>query len=136
MKRPLRNGLVAGALAGAVSGAPSTLHALVTGRGPLDATRAAGHILAPRASGTRLVASALVVHSLLSLGWGVALAAMLPRGREAQAGAVAGLGIALLDLAAVGRRIPEVQALPLWPQVADHLAFGAVAGWTLSRLRA
>ncbi|NUT55427.1 MAG: hypothetical protein HOQ03_05530, partial [Thermoleophilia bacterium] len=48
-------------------------------------------------------------------------------------GALAGLGIAALDLGLVGRRFARVRALPLGPQVADHVAFGAIAGRLLRR---
>jgi hypothetical protein len=45
---------------------------------------------------------------------------------------VAGLAIAALDLGLVGRHRPLIRALPLLPQVADHVAFGAVAGTVLA----
>lgn len=83
-----------------------------------------------------LVAAALPVHLSLSLGWALVLARVLPRGREtAAAGAVAGLGIAALDLGLIGRWFPRIRALPLLPQVADHLAFGATVGYVLERRR-
>lgn len=131
------DGLVAGAVAGLVSGIPSTLHSMATGRGLLDATAAAGRLVAsaraPRS--VRVVAGGLV-HGALSLGWGVVLAHVLPRGREPAAGAVAGAAIAALALGTVGRRVEEIRALRLLPQVADHVAFGAVVGFVLSRRRA
>jgi hypothetical protein len=39
------------------------------------------------------------------------------------------------DGIAVGRRVPRVRALPLLPQLADHVLFGAVAGYVLGRRR-
>jgi hypothetical protein len=123
LSRALRAGLVAAA----VSGAPSTAHALATRRDPLAATLAAGSLLLPRETRRlRLVVAAVPVHLALSLGWAVVLERAGVRG--ARAGAVAGLAIALLDLGVVGRRLPRVRALPLWPQVADHAAFGIVVG--------
>jgi hypothetical protein len=128
----VRDGLVAGAVAALPSGLPSTLHALATGRDPLAATLAAGSLLLPGETRRgRLVAAALPVHVALSLGWGVALS--LARVRGAAAGAAAGLAIAALDLGVVGRRLPRIRGLPLAPQVADHLAYGAVAGAVLRR---
>jgi hypothetical protein len=124
--------LRAAAVAAALSGIPSTVHAIVTGRDPLEATLAAGSILLPdETRSTRLLAAAVPVHLALSLGWTVAL----DRGgvRGARAGAVAGLAIAALDLGVVGRRFPRVRALPLLPQLADHAAFGAFAGLFLAR---
>ena len=58
---------MAGAWAAALSGAPSTLHALATGRDPLEATKAAGSILLPDERRTLpLVAAALPVHLALA----------------------------------------------------------------------
>ena len=46
-------------------------------------------------------------------------------------GALAGLAIGGLDLGIAARRVPAIAALPQVPQLADHVAFGAVAGWML-----
>jgi len=124
----------AGLLAATLSGTPSTLHALMRRRSPLEATLAAGAMVTGerRPAAVRL-AAALLVHLALSLGWTVLLDRVLPdRGRAAW-GALAGLGIAALDLGVVGRRIPAIRALPPGPQVADHVAFGAIAGAALGR---
>lgn len=124
--------LRAAAWAAALSGIPSTIHALATGRDPLEAVYAAGAILLPRETRPRrLVVAAVPVHLALSLAWTVWLdrAAIRSPGR----GALAGLAIAALDLGVVGRRIPRVRALSLLPQVADHVAFGAIAGILLGR---
>jgi hypothetical protein len=130
----LRSGLWAGAVAGALSGAPSTVHALVTRRPPLDAARAAGTLLlADDAPPLGLAAAGAVAHGAISLGWGVALAGVLPRRRAVLCGALAGLAIAALDLGVLGRRWPRIRALPRWPQVADHVAYGALVGAVLSR---
>jgi hypothetical protein len=132
--RTLRAGLTAGAIAGVLSGAPSTVHALATGRPPLDALRAAGSLLVPDdAPPRRLAAAGVFAHGALSLGWGVALAAALPRRGTAVWGALAGLAIAGVDLGALGGRWRRIRALPRWPQVADHVAYGALVGALLSR---
>ncbi len=138
----MRDGLVAGAVAGVLSGAPSTLHALVTGGDVLEASRAAGTLLDSdenwsdeSSNGPRLLAAAAVGHTALSLGWGTALALALPRRHTVMWGALAGLGVAALDLGVGARRFPRIRALPLGPQVADHVAFGAVAGAVLSARR-
>jgi hypothetical protein len=123
VERRLRAGLAAAAL----SGAPSTAHALLAGRDPLEATLAAGSLLLPREQRrARLLAAALPVHLALALGWTAVLDRASVRG--SRAGALAGLAIAALDLGLVGRRFARVRALPLLPQLADHAAFGAVAG--------
>lgn len=115
-----------------LSGIPSTAHALLTGRDPLEATLAAGSVLLPReTSRARLVAAAVPLHLALSLGWTIVLDRAGVRG--ARAGAAAGLAVAAFDLGVVGRRFPRIRALPLLPQLADHAAFGAVAGLLLRR---
>jgi hypothetical protein len=130
----LRAGLRAGVVAGVLSGAPSTVHALATGRSPIDALRAAGTLLVGEHAPPRAQAAAgVVAHGTISLGWGVVLAAVLPRRRTVVWGALAGLAVAGLDLAVLGRRWPRIRALPTLPQVADHVAFGALVGGVVSR---
>ena len=132
--RDLRAGLAAGAVAGALSGVPSTVHAVATGRSPVDALEAAGTLLlADDSLPSARVAAGLVAHGAISLGWGVVLAAVLPRRRSVLWGALAGLAIAGLDLGVLGRRWPRIRALPTVPQVADHVAFGALVGAVVSR---
>ena len=121
----------AAAWAALLSSAPSTLHALATGRDPLEATLAAGSILLPRETQrTRLLAAAVPVHLALSLGWALALDRAGARG--AGRGALAGLAIGVLDLSLAARLVPRIRALPLLPQLADHVAYGAVAGHVLA----
>jgi len=127
-----RAAIRAGTCAALLSGFPSTLHALATGRDPLEATKAAGSILLPRETRTvPLVLAAAPVHLALSLGW--ALVLQKGRVRGTVPGTVAGLAIAALDLGLVGRRLPRIRALPLGPQVADHVAYGVVVGVVLAR---
>jgi hypothetical protein len=131
-----RAGLKAGVIAGALSGAPSTLHALATGRSPLAAVRAAGTLLLPDdAPSSHLLVAGVAAHSALSLGWGVALALLLPRRRALLWGALAGLAIAGIDLGILSRRWPRIRALPRVAQVADHVAYGALVGAVLSRTK-
>ena len=124
------DGVVAGAVAGVVSGAPSTVHALLTGRRPVEAVRAAGTLV-----GSPTVGAGTLVHLVVSLWWAAVLAAVLPRRRAVVSGAAAGLAIAVVDLGWVGRRLPRIRALPVVPQVADHVLFGAVVGAVLSARR-
>jgi hypothetical protein len=120
------------AWAAALSGIPSTAHALATGRDPFEATCAAGTILLPRETGRRrLLAAAVPVHFGISLFWTAVLRRAGVRG--ARRGAVAGLAIAAVDLGVIGRRFPRISALPLAPQLADHVAFGAIAGLLLAK---
>ena len=132
----IEDGLAAGAVAALLSGAPSTLHALATRTSPLEATLAAGTLLAPRARRpVVLLLAAVPVHVALSLGWALLLATVLPRRRTAAWGALGGLAIAALDLGVVGRRFPRIRALAPVPQVLDHLAYGVIVGVVLSRRR-
>jgi hypothetical protein len=121
--------LVASLVAGVLSGGPSTVHAVLTGRSPLAAARAAGTLLGREGLGRGLLA-----HAGITVAWTTVLARVLPRGQEIAGGAAAGLAIAALDLGVIGRRFPAIAALPPVPQVADHLAFGLAVGATL-RLR-
>jgi hypothetical protein len=122
--------LRAAAAAAALSGIPSTAHALLVGRDPLEATLAAGSVLLPRETRRGvLLAAAVPLHLALSLGWTLAFDRAGVRG--AARGAAAGLAIAALDLGVIGRRFPRIRALPLLPQLADHAAFGAVAARAL-----
>lgn len=122
----------AAAWAALLSGAPSTLHALATGRDPLAATTAAGSILLPgETQRARLLAAAVPVHLALSLGWAFALDRAGVQG--ARRGALAGLAIGVVDLSVAARVLPRIRALPLLPQLADHAAYGAVIGHVLAR---
>jgi hypothetical protein len=84
-----------------------------------------------------LLAAAAVTHGALSLGWTRVLA-RLAKGPLAGAAARSGAGavIAALDLGLArvigGPRFGPIAELPLVLQIADHLAFGALAGWLLA----
>jgi hypothetical protein len=131
------DGVAAGLISAVLSGLPSTTIALARGKDPLESTLALGRIALPAERRTLpLVLAAAPLHLALSLGWGVALAKLLPRGRTATWGAVAGIGIAALDLGLSRRAFPTVRDLELPPQVADHVAFGLVVGALVARRRA
>lgn len=131
-----RDAVAAGAIAALVGGAPSTVWALLSGADPLEPTLAAGSLLLPNERRrARLVVAAVPVHLALSLGWAFALERMLPRRHAVAGGAVAGAAIAALDLGVAGRRLGRIRTLPLAPQVADHLAYGATVGYVLARRR-
>ncbi len=138
---PTRNavvdGVAAGGWAAVGSGGPSTLHALLVGASPLEATLAAGTLLLPRETRPLpLVLAAIPAHLAISFSWGIVLAIALPRRGTVPAGALSGLAIAALDLGVLGRRFPRIRALPTWPQVADHVAYGAIVGIVVTRRRA
>ncbi len=127
-------GVRAGVFAGVVSGAPSTLFALVRREDPLAAACAAGRVLLPDERRVLpLLIAALPVHFGISVWWGTVLARVLPARRTVVWGAVGGLVIAALDLRLPGRRVAAVRALPVLPQVLDHVAFGVAVGVYLRR---
>lgn len=121
---------MAAVVAGVVSGAPSTAMALAAGESPLAAARAAGALL-----GRPGLVRGAAAHGVVSLGWGVVLARLLPARRTVAAGAAAGLAIAALDLGIAARRYPAISALDQRGQVLDHVAFGAVVGMVVARRR-
>jgi hypothetical protein len=123
----------AGAVAAVVSGIPSTAHALFTGGDVLAATRAAGTLLPGRRTRPG-VAAGLIAHVIVSAAWTGVLAARARHHRlGVGGGALAGLGIAALDLGIAARAYPAVRALARGPQILDHLVFGAVIGALLDR---
>lgn len=127
-------GVRAAVPAAVLSGLPSTLHALLTKRHALEASLAAGSIVLPtERRRLPLLVAAVPVHFALSVGWSVLLAAALPRRKRVVEGAAAGLAIAALDLGLVGKRFGRIRALPILPQIADHVAFGVIASLGLSR---
>lgn len=129
-RRPLPEVALATAAAAVVSGAPSTVHALVTGRSPLAAARAAATLLPGRDGRPGLVAG-LAVHVAVSAWWGTVLGLTLPRRHTVAWGAAAGAAIAALDLGVLARGKDEIRGLPQLPQWADHVVFGAAVGYGL-----
>jgi hypothetical protein len=110
-----------------LGGVPSTAWALVTGGDVLEPTRAAGSMLLPGETSTaRLVAAAAIVHPAVSAFWSLVLWRLLPRRATLEWALLAGILIALVDLKAIAPLFfPRVAALDFWPQLADHLAWGA-----------
>ena len=115
------------------SGLPSTLHALATGADPMEATRAAGRMLLPHATDPAILfAAAAVVHPAVSLFWTLVFAVLLPAAHVTWWAIAGAAAVGLLDLRVIAPSLfPAVAALPFWPQLADHLAWGALLGATL-----
>ena len=128
-------------IAAAFSGLPSGTLALLRGDDLLASTEAVGSVVLPPTTSRRSrIMVGGILHLVISLAWARAIALGLGRRSgtrddpiQVMAGALCGLGIAVLDLAVVGRRLPPIRALPLGPQVADHLAYGGLVGWALNR---
>jgi hypothetical protein len=114
-----------------LSGIPSTLYALLSGGDALEATRAAAAMF-PLCK--NLLLDAALVHGAVSLFWAAILFFVLP-GRHTVLWAIgAALLIGVLDLRVIAPRLfPEVAALEFWPQMADHLMWGACFGLVLQK---
>jgi predicted lipid-binding transport protein (Tim44 family) len=130
MERDRRRVTEATAAAAVVSGAPSTLHAVLTTHSlpatagyVRDATRAIGTLVPPGRPG---LARGAIIHLGISAAAAEALARALPRRRSAAWGAAAGLAMGVVNVGLIGRLFPAIRALPLIPQLADHIAFGTV----------
>src|SRR5689334_24953913 len=121
MRRRRPSDVLAAGLAGAVvSGLPSTLYTLLEGGDPLEGARALGRVLLPRTKSTPLLlAAGAPVHLALSLGWAGVFAAVVPDRAEPLTCTVAGLAVAGLDLALLGRFFAPIAALPQGRQWAD-----------------
>jgi hypothetical protein len=61
------------------------------------------------------------------------MSVLLPRRKPVVEGTLSGLVISALDLGLAGARFPRVQALPILPQIADHVAFGVIVAVVLKR---
>jgi hypothetical protein len=135
MNFPPRALATAWLIATVFSGAPSTLHALATGGDPLAATFAAGRMLVDSASPWVLFAAASVVHGSVSIFWTLVAGAVLPRRHTALWAIAMSAAIGVLDLRLIAPlSFPPVAALAFWPQMADHLMWGACLGGTLQWL--
>jgi hypothetical protein len=101
----------------------------MTGGDVLASTRAAGTLLPGRRDRPGVVAG-VVAHGVITVAWVSLLAGATRRRRLGPwRGALAGAGIAALDLGVIApRRAPAIAALPQLPQWADHVAFGALVG--------
>jgi hypothetical protein len=124
-------------LAATLSGLPSTLYALVKQRSlrsaavsAYDATRAAGTLLPPGRPG---FGRGVVAHLAISMLCAETLARTLPRDHRAEWGAAAGLVIGVVNVAVIGKSFPAISDLPLVPQLADNVMFGAVFAALLDR---
>ncbi|WP_374566507.1 hypothetical protein [Ideonella sp.] len=81
-----------------------------------------------------LFAAAAVVHGSVSVFWAGVAGMLLPR-RHTTGWAIAlAVAIGWLDLRVIAPHwFPSVQALAFWPQMADHLMWGACLGVVLQR---
>lgn len=129
----IRQVMTAWAAAALGSGLPSTVCSLAARDDFLGATRAAGTLVPGRRLRPNMLGG-VVAHAGISTLWTAVFVAI---GRMRRwtwwSGAVAGLGIAALDLELIGRRYPHIAALPRLPQWLDHVAFGALLGAMLGR---
>lgn len=126
------------AVAATLSGAPlSTLDAFRRHRElrsmvayVRDATCAVGTLVPPGRPG---FIRGAIVHLGISVVCGEGLARALPERNSVSWGAAAGLAIGVVNVGVIGRRFPAIRTLPLVPQLADNLAFGAVFAFIVDR---
>jgi hypothetical protein len=137
--RDRRRIIEATAVAAVLSGAPSTVDAFRRHRefrsvavSVRDATCAVGTLIPPGRPGFTRGA---VAHVGISVICGEFLARGLPERNSVSWGAAAGLVIGAVNVGAIGRRFPAIRALPLIPQLADNVAFGAVFALVVDRSR-
>ena len=116
----------AGAVAAIVSGIPSTIYELSRGNDPLESTRAIGSMVTNSEDESTLLLAAVPVHMAVSLWWAIVITRVLPARKRLVLSGLLGAAIALFDLRVVGHRFPRIRALPLGPQIADHVMFGIV----------
>jgi hypothetical protein len=117
------------AVATLLSGIPSTLYSWATGRDVFEATRAAGTmLLSEKSSSFALFLAAAVVHSSVSLFWSIVLIYILPDKRVILYSVIGAIVIGVFDLRIIGPLFPEIIRLPFWPQMADHVFWGASVG--------
>jgi len=114
------------------SGVPSTLYTLATGSDPLEATFAAGRMLIESDSAWALFGAAALVHGSVSAFWALVAGRVLPRRQTALWAVAFAAAVGLLDLRVIAPIwFPHIAALAFWPQMADHLMWGACLGGTL-----
>ena len=135
-KRFWTDSLTAAVLAGILGGIPSTAWALVNRGDAWEAALAVGAImLGSDAPFSRLIASAIVFHGVMSFFWAAVLCAFLPPRRRMLWGLIAGALIAVLDILLIGQAIPAIRSLAFVPQLADHLMFGVIVGAVVDHQR-
>jgi hypothetical protein len=89
-------------------------------------------LIPAESSMTRLFLAAAVVHSSVSAFWAAILFFILPRRHMFVSALLASAAIGILALLVIAPRFfPEVAALAFWPQMADHLMWGACLGGVL-----
>jgi hypothetical protein len=89
-------------------------------------------MLVDSTSALTLFAAAAVVHPLVSAFWTAVAAVVLPARHTILAATLFAAAVGLLDLRLIAPHwFPEVADLAFWPQMADHLMWGACLGGTL-----
>lgn len=136
MRRWFRDGVVAGLVAWPASELPSALSHRRAGRPWWSTDAAAATLLLPTAtSPARRRWAGTALRALVAANWGAVLSRWLDERHPVGHGVAAGIALAGFEYGLVGRRRPLIRDLPLLPQIADQVVFGAVAGAVLARCR-
>ena len=135
--RDRRRIMRATAVAAALSGAPSTLDAF---RRQRDLRSVMTYVWDTTCSVGTLVPlgqpdfmRGALLHVGISVLCGEGLARTVPETNSVIWGAGAGLVIGVINVGVIGRRFPAIAALPLVPQLADNVAFGALFAFVVDR---
>jgi hypothetical protein len=90
-------------------------------------------LISPGSSMLELFEAAAVVHVAVSFFWAAPLVRFLPRRHVVIAAIAAAIAIGVFDLRVVAPLMfPEVARLAFWPQMADHVMWGASLGLALA----
>ncbi len=132
---PIRLTALAALLAGIIGGVPSTLFAVASGGNWLESINAVAAVAnAENLSFGWRICVATAIHFTISFVWTTALMAFLPQRRALLWAPAAGAAIAVIDLLLLAPILfPAVAALSFWPQLADHVVWGAAVGAVLTR---
>jgi hypothetical protein len=127
---PMRTTLVAAVLAGVAGVVPSILHTIATGGDWLESINAvATMVKAENLTMGWRVSVATAIHFAISLMWASVLIAILPRRQPLLWASAAGVVIAVIDLLVLAPIFfTEIGSLSFWPQLADHVVWGASVG--------
>jgi hypothetical protein len=95
-----------------------------------DATCSVGTLVPP---GRPDFIRGALLHVGISVLCGEGLARTVPESKSVIWGAGAGLAIGVINVGVIGRRYPAIAGLPLVPQLADNVAFGALFAFVVDR---
>lgn len=89
-------------------------------------------LIADSSTHATLFVAAALVHGSVSVFWAMVAGAVLPRRHTTWWAIALAVAIGWLDLRVIAPRwFPGIEALAFWPQMADHMMWGACLGLAL-----